>query len=82
VAESSAPTEDRAYVIVNPNAGKKFGLTTNAFGLDEARALVERHGIVADVRCTERAGHATELARDAARDGYRLGIAAGGAGAV
>jgi diacylglycerol kinase (ATP) len=82
VAESSAPTEDRACVIVNPNAGKKFGLTTNAFGLDEARALVERHGIVADVRCTERAGHATELARDAARDGYRLVIAAGGDGTL
>lgn len=69
-------------LIINPNAGQKVGLTTNALGLDDVRALLERHQIVADVLCTERAGHATELARQAARDGYEVAIAAGGDGTV
>jgi YegS/Rv2252/BmrU family lipid kinase len=79
---TSVSAEDRACVIVNPNAGRKFGVTTNAFGLEEAKALVERHGIEADVWPTERAGHATELALQAAREGYRLVIAAGGDGTL
>jgi YegS/Rv2252/BmrU family lipid kinase len=72
----------RACLIINPTAGRKIGLTTNALGPDDARALLERHQIAADVICTERAGHGTELARQAVRDGCELVIAAGGDGTV
>src|SRR5262245_51850761 len=72
----------RACLIVNPNAGRKAGLTTNAFGVDDARALLERHGIEAEIWETQRPGHATELARKAAADGYQRVIAAGGDGTV
>lgn len=72
----------RTCLIINPTAGQKVGLTTNALGLEDIRALLERHEIDADVLCTERAGHGTELAQQAARDGYELVIAAGGDGTV
>lgn len=72
----------RSCLIVNPSAGRKAGLTTNAFGVEDARALLERHTIDAEVWETERPGHATELARKAAREGYRRVIAAGGDGTV
>jgi YegS/Rv2252/BmrU family lipid kinase len=72
----------RICLIINPTAGQKVGLTTNAVGLDEVQALLGRHQIEADVLCTERAGHATELARQAALDGYDIAIAAGGDGTV
>jgi diacylglycerol kinase (ATP) len=74
--------EMRICLIINPTAGQKVGLTTNAVGLDDVRALLERHQIEVDVLCTERAGHATELAQQAARDGYDIAIAAGGDGTV
>jgi YegS/Rv2252/BmrU family lipid kinase len=72
----------RTCLIVNPNAGRKAGVTTNAFGVDEARDLLARHGIEAEIWCTERPGHASELARQAADEQYDLVIAAGGDGTV
>ena len=75
-------TERRACLIVNPNAGRKIGMTTNAFGVDDARDLLQRHGVEAEIWCTERPGHATELAKRAASQGYDLVIAAGGDGTV
>jgi YegS/Rv2252/BmrU family lipid kinase len=72
----------RTCLIINPTAGQKVGLTTNALGVDDARALLDRHGVDADILCTERAGHGTELARQAVQDGYRRVIAAGGDGTV
>jgi YegS/Rv2252/BmrU family lipid kinase len=72
----------RACLIVNPNAGRKIGVTTNPFGVDEARDLLTRHGIDAEIWCTERPGHATSLAQTAAEQGYDLVIAAGGDGTV
>jgi diacylglycerol kinase (ATP) len=72
----------RICLIVNPNAGRKVGVTTNTFGVDGARDLLTRHGLDAEIWCTERPGHATELARTAASDGYTLVIAAGGDGTV
>ena len=52
----------RTCLILNPAAGQKAGLTTNRFGLDDARELLARHDLPAEIRCTERASHATELA--------------------
>lgn len=72
----------RSCLIINPTAGQKVGLTTNALGVDDIRALLERHQIDAEIWETERAGHATELARTAARERYRRVIAAGGDGTV
>src|SRR5690349_12918522 len=72
----------RTCLIVNPNAGRKVGVTTNGFGVDEARDLLARHKIDAEIWCTERPGHATELARKAADEQYDLVIAAGGDGTV
>ena len=72
----------RTCLILNPKAGQKAGVTTNPFTLDEAHELLTRHGIEADYFCTERAAHATELARQAVADGYDRILAAGGDGTV
>ena len=72
----------RTCLIINPAAGKKAGLTTNALGVDDARALLARHDIEADVLCTERADHGLELAKQAVAQGYERIIAAGGDGTV
>jgi diacylglycerol kinase (ATP) len=72
----------RTCLIINPVAGQKAGLATNNAGLDDVRALLDRHGIAADVLCTERAEHAIELARQAVTDGYERILAAGGDGTV
>jgi YegS/Rv2252/BmrU family lipid kinase len=73
---------DRAWLIVNPNAGSKGGITTNPLGPEQAQAVLERHHTRVEVRPTERAGHATELAREAVRAGAELVVAAGGDGTV
>ena len=72
----------RTCLVINPMAGKKAGLTTNALGVDDVKALLDRHAIDATVFCTERAGHGTVLARQALADGFERIIAAGGDGTV
>ena len=72
----------KTCLILNPKAGQKAGVTTNPFTLDEARELVTRHGIEADLFCTERPDHATDLAKQAVADGYERILAAGGDGTV
>src|SRR5687768_11183525 len=74
-AHDNIPSGTRVMVIVNPASGKKGGITTNAAGPDEVRRIVEANGIEADIVETEYAGHATELARQAAKDGYQVVIA-------
>ena len=70
-------------MIVNPTSGKKAGIiTTNAAGVPEVRAVLEANGIEADIVETEYPAHATELAREAAREGYDIVIACGGDGTV
>ena len=81
-ANDNIPPGTRVKVIINPASGKKGGITTNAAGPDEVRRIVEANGIEADVVETEYAGHATELARQAAKDGYHVVIACGGDGTV
>jgi YegS/Rv2252/BmrU family lipid kinase len=72
----------RTCLIINPVAGRKAGLTTNALGVDDVQALLARHEIEAEVFCTEHEGHATDLARKAVAGGYTRVIAAGGDGTV
>jgi diacylglycerol kinase (ATP) len=76
------PPGTKVKVIINPASGKKGGITTNAAGPDDVRRLLEDNGIHADIAETEYAGHATELARAAIKDGYKIVIACGGDGTV
>ena len=64
-------------LIINPVSG-------GAKRADLARfeGIVTEHGASLDILRTERAGHATELARQASQDGADLVIAAGGDGTV
>ncbi|MDE7411200.1 MAG: diacylglycerol kinase family lipid kinase [Paramuribaculum sp.] len=68
----------RALLIINPISG-----TSDKKGLeDRVTARLEKSGINVDSCRTERAGHATELARQAATEGYDIVIAAGGDGTI
>jgi YegS/Rv2252/BmrU family lipid kinase len=69
-----------AVLIFNPRAGQKLGLATNAGTTDDVQAALRAEGIPFDPRPTERAGHASELARQAVAEGRELVIAAGGDG--
>jgi diacylglycerol kinase (ATP) len=71
-----------AALIFNPNAGQKLGLPTNASTADQVQAALREAGIPFESRPTERAGHATELARTAVAERRGLVIAAGGDGTV
>lgn len=66
----------KALAIVNPAAG--FGKCAKLLGptMERLRAA----GAQFDVKETKRAGHATEIAREAFRNGYRKFIAVGGDG--
>src|SRR5919206_4933280 len=71
-----------AALIFNPHAGQKLGLSTNAGSADDVQAALRAEGIPFDPWPTEHAGHATELARQAAAERRELVIAAGGDGTV
>src|SRR5712691_3733925 len=77
-----ARLEPPPRLIVNPRAGHKLGVPTNA----ATRALVEtaltEAGLRFDVQLTECPRHATRLARQAILEGCKLVIAAGGDGTV
>lgn len=74
--------EPRPLLIINPHAGHKLGISTNTGTADAVQAAVEQAGVRFELRPTEHAGHATELARQAVAEGRRLVIAAGGDGTV
>jgi diacylglycerol kinase (ATP) len=68
----------RAKVIVNPAAGAR---STRQRWPDIQRIL-KKVGLLFDFQFTEGTGHAIEIARDAAGDGYRYLVAVGGDGTV
>ncbi len=71
-------TKPTMMLIINPISG-----TAAKAGLDEkVRERLEPLGYDVDVRLTERAGHATELAREAVAAGYAGVLAAGGDGTI
>ena len=77
------PPGTRVKVIVNPTSGKKLAIvTTNSAGTPEVQAVLDANGIEAEIVETQYPGHATEIARQAARDGYDVVIACGGDGTV
>jgi len=69
-----------SVLIFNPNSGQKLGMSTNAGGAREVQDALRAAGVPFDPWPTERAGHATELARKAVAEGRALVIAAGGDG--
>ena len=69
-----------AVLIFNPNSGQKLGMSTNAGGAEESQDSLRDARVPFDPWPTERAGHATELARKAVAEGRALVIAAGGDG--
>jgi YegS/Rv2252/BmrU family lipid kinase len=71
-----------AALIFNPNAGHKLGVDTNSGGSNQVQEALRNEGITFSAHPTERAGHATDLARQAAAEGRELVIAAGGDGTV
>jgi diacylglycerol kinase (ATP) len=68
----------RTLVIVNPRAGGGRG----ARGLARVRALLERRLGSVELQCTERPGHAIEIAREATAAGRPLIVAVGGDGTL
>jgi diacylglycerol kinase (ATP) len=70
------------WLIANPIAGRKGGLTLNPVGPEQARAALERQGLAPELRVTERPGHATLFARQAVAAGADLIVAAGGDGTI
>ena len=78
-----APSKpSQAVLVFNPNAGHKLGVDTNSASADDVQAALREAGIPFDPWPTERAGHATDLARQAVAEGRELVIAAGGDGTV
>jgi diacylglycerol kinase (ATP) len=69
-------------LIVNPHAGRKLGLPTNAATLATVEEALAGAGIHVQLEQTHSPRHATELAHQALRDGCKLIIAAGGDGTV
>ena len=72
-------TQRTILFIINPIAGVR--------PKDELPALIQEifradDGFVADIRFTERAGHASEMALDAVRDGIDTVVAIGGDGTI
>ena len=70
----------RIKVIVNPTAGKKGGITTNAAGPDDVMRALETAGIQADVFATKGPEDGTVLAMEARDEGYDMVVSCGGDG--
>lgn len=71
----------RARIVANPTSGGTQSESALRELAETARWLTER-GLPAELRLTRRAGHATELAREAAVAGLEMVIVAGGDGTV
>jgi diacylglycerol kinase (ATP) len=69
-------------LIMNPRAGQKLGVSTNAGGVDVVCEALAEVGLHVELQPTEHPKHGTELARQAVKDGCKLVIAAGGDGTV
>lgn len=79
--EFSPPTTARARIVANPTSGGAHSEAALRELAETARWLTER-GLPTELRLTRDAGHATELAREAAVAGLEMVIAAGGDGTV
>jgi diacylglycerol kinase family enzyme len=73
---------DEVWLIANPLAGRKAGITLNSAGPRDACDALERHGVTCQLKLTEAPGHATALARDGVSAGAGLVVVAGGDGTI
>ena len=71
------PRDPSPIIIFNPTAGRR-----RAHALWQVLDVMSANGMRMELAETRWAGHATELARDAARAGTRLIVAAGGDGTI
>lgn len=73
-------------LIYNPNAGKKRSFlhfhTKPSASLEQVKFLLEKYQIIVELAPTKGPGHATQLAREAAKKGYKGVLVAGGDGTV
>ncbi len=72
----ATPSTVRACLITNPNSGR------GGIDLSAVLPLLKSHGWDVEVCATEHAGHATELAADAVKEGVDVVIACGGDGTL
>ena len=78
MTDPGASAQKYARIILNPLAGQAEQIVE----VQRARALWEAHGWTVEWCATRYAGHAIELARQAAAAGCDLVVAAGGDGTV
>ncbi|CAN5830197.1 diacylglycerol kinase family lipid kinase [soil metagenome] len=69
-------------VLWNSRAGKKGGIPTGGASEEELRALLDRHGLDAELLATESEDDCRRLTREAIDEGFKVVIAAGGDGTV
>lgn len=74
-------TTPPTIVVWNASAGR-LPLATNKLDADGIVEMLSRHGVTADVRTSSSADDAFALASDAAKDGARMVVAAGGDGTI
>lgn len=79
------PIFTKAKLIYNPHAGTKRRLLPNLHtntSLEDIKDTLEQYQIPVDLAPTKSPGHATQLAKESIKEGYKLVIAAGGDGTV
>lgn len=77
--------QNSTALIYNPHAGSKRSMVPSRIprvSLEDIKDLLTQYQIPVDYFPTEYAGHATKLAQELARKGYKLVLAAGGDGTV
>lgn len=83
---SSKANIQKIKFIYNPNAGKKRNFFSIFRGrmtaLEDIQELLDQYQIQADYFPTKAPGHATQLAKEAIKEGYHMVIVAGGDGTV
>ena len=75
----------KAALIYNPHAGEKRRMIPSRAArvtLEDIKTLLNQYQIPVDYFPTKYSGHATKLAQEAAKKGYKLILAAGGDGTV
>jgi diacylglycerol kinase (ATP) len=69
-------------VLWNADAGRKGGLRTGGASEEDLRALLDRHGLDAELVATETEDDCRRLTREAVDQGFEVVVAAGGDGTI